>query len=120
MTKTWVESSLIVDQNAILKYAEITDDFNPIHVDPAFAAKTPFGGVIAHGTMSLSLIWQSVSKTFGLEAITKAKLNIRFSKPVRVGDIVTAKGHYDQDSGHYLISVETDKGLTVIKGWLKV
>jgi len=41
-----------IDMAAILAYAEITGDFNPIHVDPAFAATTAMGGVIAHGTLS--------------------------------------------------------------------
>ena len=50
------EISLRADRQAILAYAELTGDFNPIHVDPEFAAKTPMGGVIAHGTLSLNLI----------------------------------------------------------------
>lgn len=44
-----------VTQGAINKFAEATGDFNPLHVDPEFAAKTPFGGTIAHGYYALSL-----------------------------------------------------------------
>ncbi len=53
-----------IDQAAINAYARITDDFNPIHTDPTFAATTPMGGVIAHGTMSLNLIWQMAAQNF--------------------------------------------------------
>jgi acyl dehydratase len=60
--------SKIVDRAAIRLYAEITDDFNPIHVDPEFAATTPMRGIIAHGMLSLNLIWQSLRATYGSQA----------------------------------------------------
>lgn len=59
---------LVVDQETILRYARITGDFNPLHVDPELAAKSAMGGVIAHGTLSMNLIWQSLSMTFGNDA----------------------------------------------------
>ena len=57
--------TLTVDQAAILLYAQITDDFNPIHVDPEFAATTPLGQVIAHGMLSANLIIQAIALRFG-------------------------------------------------------
>jgi acyl dehydratase len=121
MVQNLVASSLSVDQAAIQKYAEITDDFNPIHTDPEFARKTPFGDVIAHGTMSLSLIWQSATRTFGKEAVSSAKLNIRFSAPVRNGDVVTAGGTQCTDQeNRYNVFVKTQNGDVVIKGWLEL
>ena len=48
----WLE----VSQDRINKFAEATDDFQFIHVDPGKAALTPFGGTIAHGFLTLSLI----------------------------------------------------------------
>ncbi len=59
------ETTLLADESGIRRYAELTGDFNPIHVDPEFAATTPFGGVIAHGTMSLNLIWQAAAASLG-------------------------------------------------------
>ena len=116
-----IESSLKVDQAAIEKYAKITNDYNPIHVDPEFAKNTPFGDVIAHGTMSLSLIWQSATKTFGKEAVARAKMDIRFSKPVRNGDTVTAGGIQSADDpNRYDVFVKTQNDDVVIKGWLKI
>ena len=104
-----------VDRAAILAYAGITGDFNPIHVDPEFAAKTPMGGVIAHGTLSLNLIWQSLAASFGTDALRGASLDIRFSKPVRDGDTVQAGGRLSE-AELYDVWVRNQDGLNVIEG----
>ena len=109
--------ALTVDRQAILVYAEITGDFNPIHVDPEFAATTPLGGVIAHGTLSLNLIWQSLAATFGSAALRGAAIDIRFSKPVREGDIVEAGGRRSADApGRFDVWVKNRDGIAVIEG----
>jgi acyl dehydratase len=106
-----------VDRAAILAYAGITGDFNPIHVDPEFAAKTPMGGVIAHGTLSLNLIWQSLAASFGTDALRGASLDIRFAKPVRDGDTVQAGGRLsDGEPGLCDVWVRNQDGLNVIEG----
>lgn len=116
-----VEASLKVNPEAIAKYAKITNDYNPIHMDPEFAKKTPFGDVIAHGTMSLSLIWQAATRTFGKEAVSRAKMNVRFSKPVRNGDTVTAGGTQSADNPkRYDVYVKTQNDDIVIQGWLEI
>jgi 3-hydroxybutyryl-CoA dehydratase len=74
-----VESRLLVDRAAIRRYADVTQDFNPIHLDPEFAARTPMGGVIAHGMLSLSLIWQSLQATFGTAQMDGITLDVRFT-----------------------------------------
>lgn len=107
-----------VDMAAILEYAEITGDFNPIHVDPAFAATTAMGGVIAHGTLSMNLIWQLVSVNFGLQACRAADIDIRFARPVRVGDRVTAGGKLRAD-GEYEVWVRNQDGVAVIEGTMR-
>ena len=109
--------SLCVDREAILRYAEITGDYNPIHVDPAFAAKTPMGGVIAHGTLSMNLLWQSLAATFGAAALRGAALEIRFVKPVREGDTVEAGGRAAGDAtGSFEVWVRNQNGENVIEG----
>jgi acyl dehydratase len=92
MTDTLRPIVLHVQRETILAYAEITGDYNPIHVDPEFAASTPMGGVIAHGTMSLNLLWQSIAATLGEDALQRTILDIRFVRPVRIGDTVEAGG----------------------------
>ena len=51
-----VSDWILVDQARIDTFAEVTEDHQFIHVDPEAAAKTPFGGTIAHGFLSLSLL----------------------------------------------------------------
>ncbi|MDX5362448.1 MAG: MaoC family dehydratase [Alphaproteobacteria bacterium] len=113
--------SLTVDAGKINLYAEVTDDFNPLHVDPAFAATTPMGGVIAHGTMSLALIWQSLAQTFGDAKTAGAEVEIRFTRPVRIGDTVTAGGEPDPETpGRYRVWVKNQDGQPVIDGWAAI
>ena len=51
-----VSKWFMIDQDRIDKFADVTEDWQFIHVDPEKAAKTPFGGTIAHGFLSLSLL----------------------------------------------------------------
>ena len=92
--------SRCVDRAAIRLYAEITDDFNPIHVDPEFARQSPMGGIIAHGMLSLNLIWQSVRASLGSDAVDDADLQVRFVRPVREGDVITAGGQRRPEGGY--------------------
>lgn len=119
MTRELKPVGLLVDRAAILRYAEITGDFNPIHVDPEFAAKTPMGGPIAHGTLSLNLVWQSVAATFGAGALPGAALDIRFARPVREGERVEAGGRAQEGApGAYDVWVRNAKDENVIEGSL--
>lgn len=109
--------SLRVDREAILHYADITGDYNPIHVDAEFAVKTALGGVIAHGTLSMNLIWQSLAATFGPGALRGAAIDIRFAKPVREGDLVEACGRAAGDAaGRFEVWVRNQHGENVIEG----
>ncbi len=108
-----------VQMDKIHLYADIVDDYNPIHVDPEFAAASPMGGVIAHGTMSLALVWQSLRATYDAERLQDADVSIRFVKPVRVGDTLTAGGDLGDDA-EYRIWVRNQAGVDVINGRARV
>ena len=89
-TSDWVE----ITQERVDKFAEATDDFQWIHVDQERAEAGPFGGTIAHGYLTVSLIPWLGSKVFQVET-EGAKLNyglnkVRFPNPVRVGARVRA------------------------------
>ena len=100
------ETSLRVTQEMVRAYAELTQDFNPLHLDAAFAATTPIKTVIAHGTLSIHLIWQSVALAFGDAAFNSADLQIRFLKPVALDEILVAGGHLSgRGPGHYEVWV---------------
>ena len=116
-----VTVSKTIDRPAIRLYAEITDDFNPIHVDPEFAATTPMRGIIAHGMLSLNLVWQSLRATYGTAAAEGATLDVRFVRPVRENDVVSASGRLQSGStGAYDVVVANQKGEPVITGTLKL
>ena len=118
MPDTLIPFERLVDRQSITDYAVLTNDFNPIHVDPGFAANTPFGDVIAHGTMSVALIWQSLAKTLGDSAIAGMVLDIRFFKPVRVGDRVCGGGELRSGSptAVYDVWVKNQNGEVLIGG----
>jgi 3-hydroxybutyryl-CoA dehydratase len=114
-------ASLQVTEAAIRAYAELTDDFNPIHVDAAFAAKTPMGRPIAHGTMSLCLLWQCLGKNFNAAELSALDLEVRFVKPVYIGDEVTAGGEPDAEaSGLWKVWVRGQDGSDRIVGTVQL
>ncbi len=84
----WVE----VTQAMIDGFAEATGDHQFIHVDPVRAAQTPFGGTIAHGFLTLSLMPLLASKVPDAPVVAGAKMGVnyggntvRFLTPVRSG-----------------------------------
>lgn len=106
-----------VDFESVLKYADVTNDYNPVHVDKAFADASPMGGIIAHGTMSVALIWQALKNSLGLDALSRIQLEIRFVRPVRIGDTVTGGGALEQGVGNvYEVWVKNQAGQEVIMG----
>ncbi|GFM67477.1 MaoC family dehydratase [Pseudomonas cichorii] len=87
---------LTIDQERINLFAEATGDFQFIHVDPVKAAKTPFGGTIAHGLLSLSLIPKLMGDLLvmpeGLKMVVNYGLDsVRFVQPVKVDSRVRLK-----------------------------
>ena len=85
-----------VDQERIDRFADVTEDWQFIHCDPEQAAETPFGGTIAHGFLSLSLLsamsYDSEPAIEGAEMGINYGFNkIRFTSPVKVGSRVRAK-----------------------------
>ncbi|MGE7959862.1 MaoC family dehydratase [Pseudomonas sp. NPDC089530] len=87
---------LTIDQERINLFAEATGDYQFIHVDPAKAAQTPFGGTIAHGFLSLSLIPKLMDDIMILPKGLKMAVNygldsVRFIQPVKVNSKVRLK-----------------------------
>lgn len=100
-----------------MNYAAVTNDYNPAHVDKAFADASPMGGIIAHGTMSVALIWQALKNSLGVQALGRVQLQIRFVRPVRIDDTVTGGGQLQPDSDNiYDVWVRNQKNEDVILG----
>ena len=81
-----------VTQSDIHRYAEASGDFNPVHVDPEFAAASPFGSTVAHGMMVISMVSQTMTAAFGDAWVETGKLKVRFRAPVRPGDTIASYG----------------------------
>jgi 3-hydroxybutyryl-CoA dehydratase len=81
-----------LSQEKIDRYARASGDFNPIHVDPAFAAQTPFGGTIAHGMLLLAYLSEMLTAAFGQGWLAGGRLKIRFKGAARPQDTVTIGG----------------------------
>ena len=81
-----------ITQGNINLYAEASGDFNPIHIDESFAAKTPLGGTIAHGMLSLAYVSEMMTSVFGQNWLSEGKLRAKFKEPARPGDTLTING----------------------------
>lgn len=85
-----------IDQSRIDKFADVTEDWQFIHIDPAKASETPFGGTVAHGFLTLSML--AAMAYDGLPSIKGRVIGVnygfdkvRFISPVRSGSRVRAK-----------------------------
>jgi len=96
-TSDWIT----VDQQRIQMFADATEDQQFIHIDPTAAAQTPFGGTIAHGFLSLSLLSRMAADVMLRPETLKMGVNygldrVRFIAPVRSGKRV--RGQFTLDS----------------------
>ena len=87
---------IAIDQPMIDAFADVTGDPQFIHVDPVAAAATPFGGTIAHGFLTLSLLSQMASTIMLRPEGTLMGVNygfdrVRFIQPVRSGSRVRGR-----------------------------
>jgi acyl dehydratase len=126
----WVE----VTQAMIDKFAEATGDHQFIHVDPARAAMTPFGGTIAHGFLTLSLmpLLNSLTPQPRIEGV-KMGVNyggnkVRFLQPVRSGKRVRGRfktleltekrpGQWQQ-TVEFTVEIEGEEKPAMIAEWI--
>ncbi|BBZ07037.1 MaoC family dehydratase [Mycolicibacterium doricum] len=88
----WLE----ITQDRVNLFADATDDHQWIHVDPEKAAQGPFGGTIAHGLLTLSLLPHFSHQLYTVGGIAMAVNygynKVRFISPVKVGARLRARG----------------------------
>ncbi|MDT5066039.1 MAG: hypothetical protein QOK02_2194 [Mycobacterium sp.] len=87
---------LTISQERVNLFAEATDDHQWIHVDPEKAASGPFGGTIAHGLLTLSLLPHFSQQLYRVAnvklAVNYGYNKVRFITPVKVGSNLRARG----------------------------
>lgn len=110
-----VSDWIVIDQARINAFADCTEDHQFIHVDEAAAASTPFGGTIAHGFLTLSLMSQMSYQAAPVLQDVAMGVNygfdkLRFLQPVRAGSRVRGRFRLlsadDKGGGRWLIKHE--------------
>ena len=111
-----------VDQEVIDRYAEASGDFNPIHVNPEYARRTPFGGTIAHGMLVLAYVSGAMTAAFGRRWWQGGRLKVRFKAPARSGDTLTValEPLRAGERWEYSVSVRDSRGEVVVSGTAEV
>jgi 3-hydroxybutyryl-CoA dehydratase len=84
------ELAKTVTESDIVLFAGVTGDFNPVHIDAEAAKKSVFGERIAHGMLSAGFISAVLGMRLPGPGSIYLSQTLRFTKPVRIGDTVTA------------------------------
>lgn len=84
ITKTITEADIV-------HFATVSTDFNAVHMDEEYARTTPFGGRIAHGMLSASLLSAVLGNQLPGPGVVYLSQSLRFRAPVRIGDTVHAR-----------------------------
>ena len=108
---SWLE----ITQARVNEFAEATNDHQFIHVDPEKASKTPFGGPIAHGYLTLSLLpFLMAEKSMKIDGLVMG-INygsdiVRFLQPVRIGSRIRARQKImhvnEKNPGQWLVKTQ--------------
>ncbi len=109
----------LLDQARVDAYAEAARDHNPIHVDEAFAATTPFGTRIAHGMLVLALVSEAMTAAFGARWATSGALKVRWRAPAVQPVTVTARATLRSSDGGiatYDVTCEAEDGTVLLAG----
>ncbi len=125
---------LTIEQDRIDQFADATDDHQYIHVDAERAAQTLFGGTIAHGFLTLSLLSALNSRGGGLKlentvmGINYGLDRVRFVNPVRSGQRIRARFNLssaeEKTPGRYLtryavtVEIEGEEKPALVADWL--
>ena len=92
------EVSRSITQDRLTAYAEASGDDNPLHLDREFAAGTRFGGIIAHGMLTLAFISEMMTAHLGEPWLIGGSLRVRFKGAAYLGDRVETWGRAAKSS----------------------
>ena len=92
------EATHTIGREQIDAYAELSGDYNPLHMDAEYAASTQFGAVIAHGPIALQTVFVAVTAWLGGDRLPSGvQVDASFRGPVRIGDSVTCRAESVED-----------------------
>jgi acyl dehydratase len=125
----WIE----IDQARIDAFAGVTEDHQFIHVDPEAAARTPFGGTVAHGFLTLSLLSRMAADAMPIPDGVRMGVNygfekVRFLAPVKSGKRVRGRFRLErldekrpgqwQFTHHVTVEIEGEDKPALIADWI--
>ena len=86
-----------ITQKQLHEYAQASGDYNPLHLDPGFASATQFGGIIAHGMLTLAFVSELMATRFGRAWLETGSLKVKFQGAAYLGDQVEAWGQVTKE-----------------------
>lgn len=98
----------------------MSGDFNPIHFDEEFAKKTRFGGRVAQGMLTTSLVSAAVARVPG--TVVLLETYFKYTAPVKIGDLVRIQGTVvEKEKNRYKLNIKcaVDEKI-VAEGWVKI
>ncbi|BCL75707.1 3-hydroxybutyryl-CoA dehydratase [Jeongeupia sp. HS-3] len=111
--KTMTETDVVL-------FAGLSGDNNPMHIDDEFARETRFGGRIIHGMLTAALVSTVIGTRMPGPGVIYLSQNLRFLKPVKIGDTVTATASvselFPDKQRARLTTVCSVRGETVLDG----
>jgi 3-hydroxybutyryl-CoA dehydratase len=113
-TKTVTEADIVL-------FAGITGDLNPLHVDQVWAARSRFGGRIAHGMLTAGFVSTVIGMYLPGRGAIYLRQSLSFTRPVRIGDTITARGEVleligDRHQVRLRTTVENQRAEIVLEG----
>lgn len=111
----------VITDEAIRAFAQASGDTNPVHLDDAYAATTPFGRRIAHGMLSAGIISAVLGNDLPGPGTIYLGQELKFKAPVYVGDTLTAKVElvkYREDKriATFRTTCTNQNGVVVVEG----
>jgi len=122
--------SRTITADDVRRFADLTGDDNPLHVDDAYARTSVFGAPVAHGALGIAMVTGLVSRAEITRAslVALAGLTWRFRAPVHPGDTLSATlrvaerndgGRPDRGTVVFAVTVRNQRGETVQEGELR-
>jgi acyl dehydratase len=115
------ERSLTLTPKHVETFAELTGDYNPLHFDEAFAARTKFGRLVVQGGLTTGLLHALVAMDMPGPGTVFLSQNWKFTAPVYIGDTITAAAevlsvHATKPVTQLAIRVTRQTGEVVLEG----
>jgi len=113
--------SLTLTAEHVRKFAEISGDYNPLHFDEAFAARTKFGALVVQGGLTTGLLHALVAMDMPGPGTVFLSQNWKFTAPVYIGDTITAEAevvsvHPSKPVTQLRVQIRRSDGTTVLEG----